>query len=528
MQLDQLELALRRRSPWEALDLGLVMLRHWCGPVYRMWCVTFVPFGLLVLALLWQWPIIATFIIWWLKPLFDRLLLKVFAEASFGAAPSVREVWRALPGLLRHSGLIAGLTLRRFNTRRSFELPVWQLEGQTGKAGRARLRVLSRKTSSYAFWLILVCTHIVLIFEFGLVGLVNMLMPSDGLPAFSWADLVSGESNDGYSHVFNLAWIAAESIVEPFFVAAGFSLYLNRRSELEGWDIEVAFQRMSEKHRQAVSTTKSALGRAAMIVLLAGSLSWTLVHPGKAGAEETSALPVTGQTVATLPEPTPNPAKRPGGIISKATASILADPVFGQQVEDLSWRLRQQKNKADQADKAYKGAWWVKYLLRIADLLARGTRSLIYVLVFLAIVALLVVMHRYRYLVLGLNLPAKKPLETLFGLNLCPASLPDDIAGAALTEVDSGRYAAALSLLYRGTLVALIQRQQIKFSAGDTEDICLHRVDGRIDAQAASYFAQLLDAWKRAAYAEMPPDAASVRDLCQRWALHFAGRGEPA
>lgn len=521
MQLDQLELALRRRSPWEALDLGLVMLRHWRGPVYRMWCATFIPFGLLVLALLWQWPIIATFIIWWLKPLFDRLLLKVFAEASFGAAPSVREVWRALPGLLRHSGLIAGLTLRRFNTSRSFELPVWQLEGQTGKAGRARLRVLSRKTSGYAFWLMLVCTHIVLIFEFGLVGLVNMLMPSDGLPAFSWADLVSGESNDGYNHVFNLAWIAAESIVEPFFVAAGFSLYLNRRSELEGWDIEVAFRRMSEKHRQAVSTAKSALGRAAMIALLAGSLSWTLVHPGEAGAEETSAAPVTGQTVEALPEP-PKPAKRPDGAISKVAANILADPVFGQRVEDLSWRLRQQKNKAD------KESGWVKYLLRIADLLARGARSLIYVLVFLAIVALLVVVHRYRYLVLGLNLPAKKPPETLFGLNLRPASLPDDIAGAALTEVDSGRCAAALSLLYRGTLVALIQRQHIEFSAGDTEDICLHRVDGRIDAQAASYFAQLLDAWKRAAYAEMPPDAASVRDLCQRWALHFAGRGEPA
>ncbi len=301
MQLDQLELALRRRSPWEALDLGLVMLRRWRGPVYRVWIASYLPFALLVLALLWQWPMVAMLVIWWLKPLFDRLLLKVFAEASFGAAPSVRTVWRALPGLLRHSGLIAGLSFRRFNTSRSFDLPVWQLEGQSGKAGRARLRVLSRKTSSYAFWLILVCTNIVLIFEFGLVGLVDMLMPSYGLPAFSWADLVLGESNDGYIRVFNLAWLAAETIVEPFFVAAGFSLYLNRRSELEGWDIEVAFRRLSERRSHAVSATKSALGRATVIVLLAGSLSWTLVHPGEAGAEETAPPPATGQVADALP-----------------------------------------------------------------------------------------------------------------------------------------------------------------------------------------------------------------------------------
>ena len=78
MQIDQLKLALRRRNPWEALDLGLIMLRHWRGPIYRVWFATFVPFSLLILALLWQHPTIAFLVIWWLKPLFDRLLLKVF------------------------------------------------------------------------------------------------------------------------------------------------------------------------------------------------------------------------------------------------------------------------------------------------------------------------------------------------------------------------------------------------------------------------------------------------------------------
>ena len=32
-------------------------------------------------------------------------------------------------------------------------------------------------------------------------------------------------------------------LVEPFFVAAGFAMYLNRRVELEAWDIEQEFRR---------------------------------------------------------------------------------------------------------------------------------------------------------------------------------------------------------------------------------------------------------------------------------------------
>jgi hypothetical protein len=509
MQLDQLKLALRRRSPWEALDLGLVMLRRWHSPVYRVWCATFLPFALLAIALLWQWPVVAMLLIWWLKPLFDRILLKVFAEASFGAAPSVRDVWRALPGLLRHSGLLAGLTLRRFNTHRSFDLPVWQLEGQRGKTGRARLRILGRKTSSYAFWLTFVCAHFVVIFEFGLVALIDFFTPSDGMPAFSWADLVAGESEDWHVHAFNLAWVAAESVVEPFFVAAGFSLYLNRRSELEGWDIEVAFRRMAARQVEAASATSPALGRAAIIALLAGSLAGTLGYPVDTFAEETPSEVVREQT--------PAATKRPDGAIRKLTEQVLADPAFGRKVEDTSWRPRKQ-DKEDKTDMP----WWVKQLISLAELLASGTRGLIYLVLFLAAVALLVLIYRYRHLALGYRAPPFKQPDTLFGLDLRPASLPDDIAGAALVELNAGRYAAALSLLYRGTLVALIRRQHIEFRAGDTEDVCLRRVSGRIDAQAAIYFAQLLDAWKRTAYAETPPDAASARDLCQRWAQHFA------
>ena len=41
----------------------------------------------------------------------------------------------------------------------------------------------------------------------------------------------------------SIAYAAAVAFVEPFYVAAGFGLYLNRRVELEAWDIEQEFRR---------------------------------------------------------------------------------------------------------------------------------------------------------------------------------------------------------------------------------------------------------------------------------------------
>jgi hypothetical protein len=43
--------------------------------------------------------------------------------------------------------------------------------------------------------------------------------------------------------VASIAYAVAVAFLEPFYVAAGFGLYLNRRVELEAWDIEQEFRR---------------------------------------------------------------------------------------------------------------------------------------------------------------------------------------------------------------------------------------------------------------------------------------------
>ena len=52
-----------------------------------------------------------------------------------------------------------------------------------------------------------------------------------------------GAAAPSWGYVLLLAYSASVVIVEPFYVAAGFAIYLNRRAALEAWDIEQEFRR---------------------------------------------------------------------------------------------------------------------------------------------------------------------------------------------------------------------------------------------------------------------------------------------
>ncbi|MDR0441327.1 MAG: hypothetical protein LBI59_10190 [Candidatus Accumulibacter sp.] len=510
MRLDRIELALRRRSPWEAIDLGLIMVRQWRGPLYRVWLAVVLPVALVILAALWEWPRVGMVVVWWLKPVADRILLKLFSEATFGEPPALREIWRSIPALLRGNGLFSSLTFRRFSPYRSFVLPMLQLEGQRGKALRLRDRTLSRKVAGYAFWLMFVCFHLVIIFEIGLVQLAGFLIPGDAPSGFS----LFSEEEAGLLglYLINAAWFVAESIVEPFYVAAGFSLYLNRRSELEGWDIEVAFRHMAEVRADVASPARSRRRRGAAagaVMLLAGALI-VLPVPG-ASAEEAS-----GENSAAV-----------FGEARRVAQEVLSDPVFGSEAEEMVWRRRAREASKTPDENAQDG--WLRRFSTIFDWLAQGMRGVVFVVMAVALAALLIALYRYsgRFARMSPERAARAP-DVLFGLDLRASSLPADPAAAAETEVAAGRAAAALSLLYRGALVALIERHHVRFRAGDTENVCRQRAAECAGEGALAYFSALLEAWKASAYAGSPPSLSSVAALCREWREHFAGRGEPA
>ncbi|MDR2638038.1 MAG: hypothetical protein LBB55_06845 [Zoogloeaceae bacterium] len=520
MRLDRLELELRRRTPWEALDLGMGMVRRWALPVYRVWFVFLLFPALLVLLSFpdsgWLW-----LVVWWLKPAADRLLLKVFAEASFGVPPTIKQVWQSLPDLLRRSGLFADLTWRRLSFHRSFLLPILQLEGQRGAEFRKRSRILGRKTQGYATWLMFVCLHCVVIFNVGLLLLMVWLTPGDLQEAF---DLVfsfgeDGETSRSWNILTIIAWLAAETLVEPFYVAAGFSLYLNRRSDLEGWDIEVAFRRMQAERAQAEPPFAGKEKGAASVLpaLLLALLIGFVAQPSAARAAED----------AENNAPQAEKVVRVEGAARRQAQAVLAEPDFGRMEEKTKWHWRKQGQKPDDPPRGSSGMWL--WLEKLFGGLAEFVRLALYGLIILALAACLVFLYRNldRFWPEALPQKDRRP-ETLFGLDLRPEALPADIPAAALAKAEAGHWIVALSLLYRGALVTLIERDRVVFHAGDTENLCLARVSGHVQGDVLAAFAALLAEWKAAAYAGRLPTLMRIRALCADWRAHFAAGKEGA
>ena len=113
MQIDRIEIVVRPRNAWESVDLGFNLIRQWWRPFYRIWFAFFLPLAGVLLLLFHQIPSVAMLILWWLKPLLDRIILYFLSRALFGEPPTIRQVWQTLPHLLFKTRLFYGLTLGR-------------------------------------------------------------------------------------------------------------------------------------------------------------------------------------------------------------------------------------------------------------------------------------------------------------------------------------------------------------------------------------------------------------------------------
>jgi hypothetical protein len=262
VQLENIAVALRPRTPWEAMDLGVAMARAWWRPVWGAWLAVYVPVGLALQLLLADHLFLAGVVLWWLKPAFDRVVLHVLANAVFGAPPRVRDTLRALRQAVT-PGLIASLTLYRFDLARSFNLPVWQLERARGGAARRRAHVLHRRARGHAVWLSVICIHFEVVILLSLMMLVDILTPGPYELEIGWAALFSGAGDvPRWQQVLsNLFYMAAVTVIEPFYVAAGFALYLNRRTQLEAWDIELALRSLNQRTPPRSSNLETAVDR---------------------------------------------------------------------------------------------------------------------------------------------------------------------------------------------------------------------------------------------------------------------------
>jgi len=241
VQLEHIEAVVRPRNPWEAIDLGFTLVRHWWYPLGMIWLSLVIPLLLIIYSLLYAHFTLAVILVWWLKPLYDRIVLYFLSRALFGARPGVIQLLKALPQILTQTRLIAALFWERLQFTRSFTLPIWQLEELNRAAGQRRLVQL--RTPSTAQLLTLVCLSFEWLIHITLIGLIYLMLPPhyEGIEWLLEQQFIP----------LKLLWIGihllALTLIEPLYVAGGFSLYLNRRIHLEGWDIELIFRQIAKR-----------------------------------------------------------------------------------------------------------------------------------------------------------------------------------------------------------------------------------------------------------------------------------------
>ncbi|MCB1209947.1 MAG: hypothetical protein KDK97_11495, partial [Verrucomicrobiales bacterium] len=142
MRLEDLTVALRPRRPWEAVDLGCALVRRDYGRILALWGATVVPVWLVLAVIMRNHPEWYALVVWWLKPLYDRVPLHFISRAAFGVRPGFVETWKQWPRLWSLF-LFPALLWRRLSLARSFALPVLMLEGQRGAAAWRRVEALA-------------------------------------------------------------------------------------------------------------------------------------------------------------------------------------------------------------------------------------------------------------------------------------------------------------------------------------------------------------------------------------------------
>ncbi|WP_339530673.1 DUF4129 domain-containing protein [Pseudomonas mucidolens] len=502
MRLSDASVVIRPRTSWEAMDLGVLLAREHRVLLMGSWAVVSLPVFALLCLMLWDYPSLAVLLFWWLKPAFDRLPLYILSKALFGETPTLRQALRHWPRLLKGQ-LLASLTWRRFSLSRSFLMPVEQLEGLEGQVRQQRLGVLQQRNAGAARWLTLIGVHLEIALWIGLSVLFYLFLPHQIELDWDWQQLALAGEQDwiGLEHLSNALYALVLVFWEPIYVACGFSLYLNRRTVLEAWDLELVFRRLRQR-----------LVSAATVILLAIGLI---------------VIPPTPRAMAEQPEATKNlstPAAR------QSIKALLEQPPFKHPETVTRYRFGEEKpGDKPKEDGEAPLPGWLKALLDNLDsnTLKPLAQALEVVLwgVLAGAVALLI--WRYReWLGTFVSRRERRPKATrrtpaqLFGLDLRVETLPEDIAGSA-EQLWSVNPREALGLLYRGLLSRLLHDFNLPLKNADTEAQVLEHVRRLQHPQLLAFSDDLTRHWQNLAYGHRLPPTQARQQLCNHWRALF-------
>ncbi len=468
MQLDTVTAEIRPRSDWEAVDLGFAMVRRDFWRSITVWWLALGIPAAIGAVVLWDHPLILLTLFWWLKPAGSRMVLFGLSRRLFGEVPSWRLIWREIPRAWTRR-FFYRFVWARFSPWLPVTLAVEDLEGLRGASYKQRCAQVVRRGEGVVMWLYFLSDIASAWLGLGILFLVMMLVPNgqDG----AWQQAIGSwdwESPMEIPLLLSRTVVACVmlgiSLTDVFVVGAGFGVYINNRTWIEGWDVELAFKQLAQR-----------LAKVALVMI-----SFLVMNSSADGNVEIT------------------PATR--------IQEVKADEAF--KVHSVTDRIPKSSPPSTSS--------------LPLDLIQALTQIFAVSVVVLLVALLVWVLWRNRYAFKSLRLvrsaDQRAPsARVVMGMNVSPDTLPQDVPAAAWALWQGGRHQEALGLLYRGSISRVMELGRVEIQESDTEGDCLRRVIQAGAAVHPDYFKGITGVWVKMAYAGISPADIEVQALCGQW-----------
>lgn len=468
MRLEDVTAELRPRSDWEAVDLGLALSRRDFWRLFGAWWLGMAPVAILSFVFLRDVPVLLLLLCWWWMPVSSRLVLFVVSRHLFGELPTWKAVFREWPRAVFRRFFFR-MIWARFSPWRPLTMAVEDLEGLRGKDYAQRVRLLLRRGDATVVALAMWRLGLTFWLAAAVFGTEVLFLPREVAEEW-WVALDTWGEETWHELPTTLGWsitvslLISMSLVDVFSTGAGFGIYVNHRTWIEGWDVELAFRRLANRLRAAGS------------VFLAACFLWL-------GSPVAEAAPTPKETIDEV-------KSHEDFIIHKVKEKVPGTSSSSGSAPDLSF-------------------------------LGTLMQLLFYLVVGCLIAFVVWLLWRYRHIlrpagIAGGDKRIRAQARVVMGMDVAPESLPTDIPAAAMELWRVGRRQEAMSLLYRGAISRLIDGGGVEIAESDTESDCVRRVAAEA-APHAAYFGGLTEAWMRLAYGRVTPGDETMTDLCARW-----------
>jgi hypothetical protein len=414
-------------------------------------------------------------ILWFLKPLFDRPVLHIISVRFFESNAGIKHFFKGL-GKTLWRGLPGDLLWRRFSPLRAAMMPIRTLEYSSKKSIKEtvkRKELLKRSGIGYCF--LLTCWGIVLEITL-LSGEITFFMMITNLMDIGNDVSVFTIEFFRKAEVFIFpAWCINYILIESLYVCMGFSLYINSRIEVEGWDIEIMFRNFAKKLKKS----------SGILILLVFMF-----------------LPVNAFT---------DDFNTDDKIPMEKLHGILSSPDFGGEKDSWGIRFKKQQEERDNFN-------FNPSMEKLRFIFAFILRFIIVVLITALIIFIIFYVRRFAY---KRNSGTEEPAITiLHGISL---GNPELILQRAVEFFEQGNLRLAWGYCTTAGILSWTVYCGLSFPPDATESECVKIVSSSFDNDKVITFNRLINHWINFVYAgRLPPDGSfeEAVDFCKSMRIY--------